>query len=89
MRAELAVSDSNPLKTELMDWTGCAWVESMPERMHGMPVVVQTRMDADGVLVNFDEGMSASEIAEEFGVEEVKVRGVLQFAGRLAERNAA
>ncbi len=72
-----------------MDWTGCEWVESVPERMHGTPVLVDTRMDADGVVLNFDEGMTVEELADEFGVDAAKVRGVLEFAGRLSTRNAA
>ncbi len=80
----------NPnLKTELMDWNGCSWVESVPERMHGTPVVIDSRMDADGVVLNFDEGMSADEIAEEYGVPREAVEVVLVFAGRSTQRTAA
>jgi len=72
-----------------MDWTGCKWVESVADRLGGTPVLVNTRMDADGVLLNFDEGMSAEEIADEFGVDCGSVYGVLEFAGRVRERTAA
>ncbi len=73
----------------VMNWTGCKWVESAADRLSGTPVVIDTRMDADGVVLNFDEGMSAEEIAEEFGVDHTKIYGVLEFAGRLRERTAA
>ncbi len=72
-----------------MDWTGCKWVESVPDRMHGMPVLIDTRMDADGVVLNFGDGMSVEEIADEFGLDSAMVLGVLEFAGRLHERSAA
>ncbi len=72
-----------------MDWTGCKWVESVPDRMHGTPVLIDTRMDADGVVLNFDDGMSVEEISEEFGLEPAMVLGVLEFAGRVCERSVA
>jgi uncharacterized protein (DUF433 family) len=72
-----------------MDWTGCQWVESVPERMHGTPVLLGTRMDADGLLQNFDHGMTIEELIEDYGLAEEKVRGVLSFAGRLIISKAA
>ncbi len=80
----------NPeLKTELMDWNGCAWVESVPERMHGVPVLLETRMPADGVLENFDDGMSITELVEDYGLQKDAVLGVLHFAGRSVQASAA
>lgn len=67
----------------LMDWTGCEFVERVPGRMSGVPVVIHSRVQADGVLENFDGGVSAEEIADLFDLEERSVRGVLEFAGRL------
>ncbi len=80
---------SSNVITKRMDWTGCVWVESIPGRMHGTPVVLNSRMDADGVLLNADEGMSAEEIAEEFGSPVEAVMGVLEFARRSDRRTAA
>ncbi len=68
-----------------MDWTGCEWVERVPERMGGVPVVVGSRVQADSVTENFDGGVSVEEIAEMFGLQQNDVRGVLAFAGRLKE----
>jgi uncharacterized protein (DUF433 family) len=51
--------------------------------MSGVPVVIHSRVQADGVLENFDGGVSAEEIADLFDLEERSVRGVLEFAGRL------
>jgi uncharacterized protein (DUF433 family) len=72
-----------------MDWTGCEWVESVPERMHGVPVLVGTRMQADGVLENFDAGLSVKEICYHFFLDEDAVRGVLGFAQRLQMADVA
>ena len=77
------------LKTLLLDWTGCKWVESVPERLGGVPVLVQTRMPVDGVLENFDDGLSPEEIGDHFGLDVSLVLGVLEFAGRLQRSSAA
>ncbi len=63
-----------------MDWSGCKWVESVPDRMSGTPVLRNTRVDADGLLHNFDDGLSVEELIEEFGLAEESVRGMLEFA---------
>lgn len=72
-----------------MDWTGCKWVEQVPERLGGVPVVVDSRMQADGVLENFDGGVTPAQIADYFDLELEKVEGVLLFAGRLKRSAAA
>ena len=77
------------LVTELHDWNGCEWVESVPERMHGTPVVVNSRMPADGVVENFDEGMSIDELVDDYGLDKTAVLGILQFARRMERANAA
>jgi uncharacterized protein (DUF433 family) len=76
------------LKTELFDWNGCKWVESVPTRVHGTPVVINSRMPADGVLVNFDEGMTIEELME-YGISREEIIGILEFAGRLRKAHAA
>jgi uncharacterized protein (DUF433 family) len=48
--------------------------------MSGTPVLRNTRVDADGLLHNFDDGLSVEELIEEFGLDEESVRGVLEFA---------
>jgi uncharacterized protein (DUF433 family) len=63
-----------------MDWSGCKWVESVPDWMSGTPVLRNTRVDVDGLLHNFDDGLSVEELIEEFGLDEESVRGVLEFA---------
>jgi uncharacterized protein (DUF433 family) len=47
-----------------------------------------TRMQADGVLENFDDGLSVEEICYHFFLDEYAVRGVLAFAGRLQAADA-
>jgi uncharacterized protein (DUF433 family) len=82
------MTSASSLKTPLMDWSGCAWVESVEGRLSGVPVVMGTRMQADGVLENFDDGLSVEEICYHFFLDEYAVRGVLAFAGRLQAADA-
>jgi uncharacterized protein (DUF433 family) len=60
------MTSASSLKTPLMDWSGCAWVESVEGRLSGVPVVMGTRMQADGVLENFDDGLSGKRSAITF-----------------------
>lgn len=80
----------NPeLQTELLDWNGCEWVESVQGRMHGTPVLVNTRMPADGVVENFDDGITVEQLVKDYGLDKQAVLGALQFAGRLKRIHAA
>ncbi len=63
-----------------MNWNGCKWVETVPDRLGGTPVLRNTRVDANGVLLNFDDGLTVEELVHEFGLHEDAVRGVLEFA---------
>jgi len=44
-------------------------VQYDPEKLGGRANVGKTRMDADGILVNFDTGMDVDELVDSFGVE--------------------
>ena len=68
-----------------MDWTGCRFVESVPDRLSGVPVVVGSRVQANAILIKLDDGISADDVADLFELDENSVRGVLAFAGRLKE----
>lgn len=63
-----------------MDWTGCKYVESEPDKLSGVPILIHSRMQADGVVDNYLDGMSAEEIADDFELDIESVRGVLEFA---------
>ncbi len=72
-----------------MDCTGCEWVESVPGGAEGVPVLIDTRMQADWALENFDDGLGIEEICDHFFLDEDAVRGVLHFAGRRTAADAA
>ena len=63
-----------------MDWTGCAVVERDPLKLGGVPILKNTRMQADAVVENFAHGMSAEEISDDFNLDLSTVKAVLAFA---------
>jgi uncharacterized protein (DUF433 family) len=62
------------------DWRGCDAVQFDPEKLGGRATVGNTRMDADGVLINFESGLTVDDIVESFGVERDAVEKILAFA---------
>lgn len=63
-----------------IDWTGCPAVEVVPGKVSGVPILKHTRMQADSVIENYEDGMSVQEIADEFSLSELMVREVVTFA---------
>ena len=62
------------------DWRGCEAVKFDPEKLGGRATVGSTRMDADGVLINFESGLTVQDIFESFGVGREAVETILAFA---------
>ncbi len=62
------------------DWYGCDAVEFDPEKLGGRATVGNTRMDADGILDNFEDGLTVDEIVESYGVSREAVEKILEFA---------
>ncbi len=63
-----------------MDWTGCEYVERVPGRLGGAPVVKDSRVRADTLVESYELGESLEEIAYNFSLDEAAVRAVLRFA---------
>ena len=63
-----------------MDWSGCEWVEQVPGRMGGVPVVVGSRVTPETVLEHADGGFTVGQIAWMFSLPRTKVRRVIEFA---------
>ncbi len=65
-----------------MDWSKCPEVEIKPEVMSGTPVVKGTRVPADAIVENANEGLSPELIAREIypTVSVASIRCVLEFA---------
>ena len=66
--------------TEKIDWSDCPLVEVKPEVQSGAPVLRGTRMPADAIVDNFDFGVSAAEIAEQFEIPPERVEAILAYA---------
>ena len=71
-----------PVLKDRFDWRDCDVVRFDPGKLGGRATVRDWRMDADGVLINFESGMSVGEIEEEFGVDREAIESILQFAVR-------
>ncbi len=71
-----------------VDWSECPLVETKPRVHSGTPVLRGTRMPADAVVDNFDFGLSAAGIAEQFGLPIDLVEAVIEYAKshRIAHR---
>jgi uncharacterized protein (DUF433 family) len=65
---------------EKIDWSECPLVEVKPEVQSGAPVLRGTRMPANAIVDNFDYGVSAAEIAEQFEIPPEKVEAILTYA---------
>lgn len=75
----------------MIDWTRCADVESKPDVMSGAFVVRGTRVLAEAVIDNSEDGYTAEQIvAEIYPSLPVKhARRVIAFARRMHEAAAA
>jgi uncharacterized protein (DUF433 family) len=49
-----------------MDWTGCELVERIPGKVSGQPIVRGTRILADTIVEDFDDGSPIDEILENY-----------------------
>jgi uncharacterized protein (DUF433 family) len=62
------------------DWSDCPLVESKANVQGGAPVLRGTRMPVNAIVDNFDYGLSAAEIAEQFEIPEDTVQSILSYA---------
>ena len=65
---------------EKIDWSECPLVEVKPGVLSGAPVLRGTRMPVHAIIDNFDFGVSAAEIAEQFQIPPAQVEAVLTYA---------
>ena len=70
------------MKTRSIDWSQCEDVESVPGRLSGAWVVKGTRVPAQAIIDNAEDGYTAEQIATEIydNLPLDHVRGVLRFA---------
>ncbi len=63
-----------------IDWSECPLVEVNPRVQSGAPVLRGTRMPVDAIVDNFDYGVSAVEISEQFEVPLDRIQAILAYA---------
>jgi uncharacterized protein (DUF433 family) len=67
---------------QTLDWSKCALVEIDPLRVSGRPVIKGTRMPVEDIVANFEHGVSASEISEQFHIPVQTITELLSYAER-------
>ena len=68
-----------PVFEDLIDWHGCDAVRFDPERLSGRATVGNSRLDADTIILNYEDGMSVDELSDHFHADESAVRSVICF----------
>ena len=63
-----------------IDWSECPLVEIKPEVQSGAPVLRGTRMPVSAIVDNFDYGLSAAEIAEQFEISPERIEAIVTYA---------
>lgn len=66
----------------MIDWSQCSDVERVPDRVSGAWVIRGTRVPAQAVIDNAEDGFVAEQIAAEIyhGLLAASVRRVIEFA---------
>ena len=68
-----------PMFKDLIDWHGCDAVQFDPERLSGRATVGDTRLDADTLILNYEDGMSVDELHDHFNADKNSIRSVIHF----------
>ncbi len=67
---------------DAVDWTDCPLVEVNPRKVSGAPILKGTRVQADSIVENYEDGSPVEEISENFAIPETTIRALLTFAAR-------
>ena len=67
----------------MLDWSQCAAVESVSEKLSGAWVFRGTRLPVAAVFANLEDGLTVDEIVKMFdGLRREQVNAVLEFAAQ-------
>ena len=65
---------------EKIDWSECPMVEVKLQVQGGAPVLRGTRLPVSAIPNNFEYGMTAADIAEQFEILPDRVESILTYA---------
>ena len=68
-----------PLIEDLIDWHGCDAVQFDPEKLSGRATVGDTRLDADTLILNYEDGMSVDDLHDHFHADKNAIRSIIHF----------
>jgi uncharacterized protein (DUF433 family) len=63
-----------------IDWSRCPLVEINPRKVSGVPILKETRVPADAIVINYVGGSPVEEISENFAIPEGIILQLLRFA---------
>jgi len=66
----------------IIDWSGCPLVEVIPGKVSGAPILRETRVPADAIVVNYIGGSPVEEISENFAIPESTISQLLSYAAK-------
>jgi uncharacterized protein (DUF433 family) len=69
----------NPAIQDLIDWRGCDAVQFDPLKLGGKATVGDTRLDADTVILNYEDGMDIDELHRHFHADKLALRKIVAF----------
>ena len=73
-----------------LDWSQCAGVESVPDKVSGAWVLRETRMPVSAIFENIEAGASIDDIMDWFdGLDREQVRAAIEFAARSLDQPPA
>jgi uncharacterized protein (DUF433 family) len=72
-----------------MDWSGCAYVEVIPGKVSGVPLVRNSRVQADTVFESHELGESVEDIAYNFDLDPQDIIAVLSYASQRTAMKSA
>lgn len=68
--------------THAIDWTDCPRVEVVLGKVSGVPILKGTRVPADSIVENYEDGSPVEELSENFAIPETTIRKLLTFAAQ-------
>ena len=71
------------VREDEIDWRECGAVEFDPEKLGGRAAVGPVRMLADWVIDNYEDGITAEEICESYGLELEPGTAIMAYASQM------